>query len=46
MLEVIGIAETRQYGRNILAASVMYGELYYGVSAARTVRYAVEGGEL
>jgi soluble lytic murein transglycosylase len=45
MLEALGIAETRQYGRNILSASVMYGELYYGEGAARTVRYAVEGGE-
>ena len=46
MLEAIGIEETRQYGRNILSASVMYGELYYGVPAAETARYAVEGGAL
>lgn len=45
MLEAIGIAETRQYGRNILQASVMYGELYYGVPAATTARLFVEGGE-
>ncbi|HOX31544.1 MAG TPA: lytic transglycosylase domain-containing protein [Spirochaetales bacterium] len=46
LLEAIGIAETREYGRKIHSASVMYGELYYGIGAARTTRYAVEGGKL
>jgi soluble lytic murein transglycosylase len=44
MIETLGIEETRQYCRNILQASVMYGLLYYGRSLERTVGELVEGG--
>jgi soluble lytic murein transglycosylase-like protein len=37
LLESLSIEETRQYGRNILQASVMYGELYNGMKAASIV---------
>ncbi len=37
LLESLSIAETRQYGRNILQAAVMYGELYSGMKAAGIV---------
>ena len=43
MLEALGIEETRQYCRNILQATVMYAELYYGKSVGETVRELVEG---
>ncbi len=43
MLEALSIEETRQYCRNILQATVMYGELYYGRSVGETVRELVEG---
>jgi soluble lytic murein transglycosylase len=33
LLESLSIEETRQYGRNILQAAVMYGELYNGMKA-------------
>jgi len=42
-LEALGIEETRQYGRNILQASVMYGELYYGVPVATMTGEIVDG---
>ena len=43
MLEALGIEETRHYCRNILQATVMYGELYYGKNVGETVRELVEG---
>ncbi len=43
MIEALGIEETRQYCRNILQATIMYGEIYYGVPVASTVREIVEG---
>ena len=43
MIEALGIEETRQYCRNIVQASVMYGELYYGKNVGETVRELVEG---
>jgi len=46
LLEAVDIAETRQYGRNILAAAAAYGQLYYGIAPAETARYAIEGGGL
>lgn len=33
LLESLSIEETRQYGRNVLWASMVYGVLYYGLSA-------------
>ena len=42
-LEALGIEETRQYGRNILQAAVMYGELYYGTSVAAMTAEIVDG---
>jgi len=44
MIEALGIRETRQYCRNILQATVMYGELYYGLTVGETVGELVEGG--
>lgn len=43
MIEAIGIEETRQYCRNILQATVMYGQLYYGRTVGETVTELVEG---
>ncbi len=43
MVEALGIEETRQYCRNILQATVMYGELYYGKGVGETVEELVEG---
>jgi soluble lytic murein transglycosylase len=43
MIEALGIEETRQYCRNILQATVMYGEIYYGIPVAASVREIVEG---
>lgn len=37
LLESLSISETRQYGRNILQAAIMYGELYSGIKAAGIV---------
>jgi len=37
-LEAVPYAETREYGRKVLVASVFYGYLYYRESAERTVR--------
>jgi soluble lytic murein transglycosylase len=42
-LEVLGIDETRQYGRNILQAAVMYGELYYGIPVATMTEEIIDG---
>jgi soluble lytic murein transglycosylase len=41
MVEALSIEETRQYCRNILQATVMYGELYYGRNVADTVEELV-----
>jgi soluble lytic murein transglycosylase len=43
MVEALGIEETRQYCRNILQATVIYGQLYYGKGIGETVKYLVEG---
>jgi soluble lytic murein transglycosylase-like protein len=43
LIEALGIEETRQYCRNILQATVMYGELYYDTKSAETVAELVEG---
>ncbi|HET7839699.1 MAG TPA: lytic transglycosylase domain-containing protein, partial [Rectinemataceae bacterium] len=43
MIEALGIEETRQYCRNILQATVMYGEIYYGIPVATSVGEIVEG---
>ena len=43
MIEALGIQETRQYCRNILQATVMYGALYYGKTVGETVGELVEG---
>jgi len=43
MVEALGIEETRQYCRNILLATVMYGELYYGQGVAQSVGELVDG---
>jgi soluble lytic murein transglycosylase len=43
LVEALGIEETRQYCRNILQATVMYGTLYYGRSVGETVGELVEG---
>lgn len=43
MVEALGIEETRQYCRNILQATVMYGELYYGRTVVELVGELVEG---
>jgi len=43
MIEALGIQETRQYCRNILQATVMYGELYYGRTVGETVGELIEG---
>jgi soluble lytic murein transglycosylase-like protein len=43
MIETLGIEETRQYCRNILKATVMYGELYYSRTVGETVGELVEG---
>jgi len=37
LLEALTIEETRQYGRNILQAATIYGELYYGMDPAAAV---------
>ncbi|GAB1483705.1 lytic transglycosylase domain-containing protein [Treponema sp.] len=36
-LETIEIAETRDYGRKVLAAAAVYGYLYYGMTLERVV---------
>jgi soluble lytic murein transglycosylase len=43
LVEALGIDETRQYCRNILQATVMYGQLYYGRSGDETVSELVPG---
>jgi soluble lytic murein transglycosylase-like protein len=43
MVEALGIEETRQYCRNILEATAVYGELYYGKGFNETLGYLVEG---
>ena len=43
MIEALGIEETRQYCRNILQSTVMYGRLYYGQSEDKTVAELVTG---
>jgi soluble lytic murein transglycosylase len=45
LVEALGIEETRQYCRNILQATVMYGLLYYGRTVCETVGELVQGGE-
>lgn len=37
LLESLSIEETRQYGRNVLWASVVYGVLHYGLGAQRAL---------
>ncbi len=37
LLESLSIEETRQYGRNVLWASVVYGTLHYGLDAERAL---------
>lgn len=37
LLEVVPILETRDYGRKVLSASVIYGYLYYGVNYNKIV---------
>jgi soluble lytic murein transglycosylase-like protein len=37
LVETIGVEETRQYCRNILLATAVYGKLYYGKSALETI---------
>lgn len=37
LLESLSIEETRQYGRNVLWASVVYGVLHYGLGAERAL---------
>ena len=41
MVEALSIEETRQYCRNILQATVMYGELYYSRNIGDTVEELV-----
>ncbi len=36
-LETIPVAETQNYGRKVLAASAVYGYLYYGMTLERVV---------
>jgi len=43
LIEALGLEETRQYGRNIVSAASIYGELYYGRNAADTAGYIVTG---
>ncbi|MDP3178089.1 MAG: lytic transglycosylase domain-containing protein [Spirochaetaceae bacterium] len=43
LIEALGLEETRQYGRNIVSAASIYGELYYGLDAALTAGYIVTG---
>jgi soluble lytic murein transglycosylase len=43
MIEALGLAETRQYCRNILQSTVIYGLLYYGKTIGETVGELVEG---
>ncbi len=38
LLESLSIEETRQYGRNVLWASVVYGSLHYGMDPEETLR--------
>jgi soluble lytic murein transglycosylase len=45
MVEALGIEETRQYCRNILQATVMYGQLYYGRSVGETVGELVKASD-
>jgi hypothetical protein len=44
LVEALSLGETRQYCRNILQSTVMYGLLYYGTSLGTTVEYLVDGG--
>lgn len=37
-LESLAYAETRGYGRNVLATAVIYGHLYYGKNYAETIK--------
>jgi soluble lytic murein transglycosylase len=43
LVEAIGIDETRQYCRNILQSTAIYGELYYGRGIGETAGALVEG---
>lgn len=43
MIEALGLGETRQYCRNILQSTVIYGLLYYGKTIGETVGELVEG---
>lgn len=43
LVEALGIEETRQYCRNIVQATAIYGELYYGKGFKETLGYLVGG---
>ena len=43
LVEEIDVAETRQYCRNILQSTLVYGLLYYGSAAGTTIDSLVEG---
>ena len=46
LLESLSIAEPRQYGRNIVQATLAYGKIHYGVSANAMLEFLVEGKPL
>jgi soluble lytic murein transglycosylase len=43
ILEILEYAETRQYGRNITQAALMYGTLYEGRTSSETLDIVVAG---
>ncbi len=43
VLEILEYAETRQYGRNITQAALMYGALYAGWTSRQTLDLIVDG---
>ncbi|MCX8013419.1 MAG: lytic transglycosylase domain-containing protein, partial [Rectinema sp.] len=46
LIELYPIAEPRQYTKNIIAAALHYGKLYYGIAPADMLAFLLEGKAL
>lgn len=46
LLETLHLSETRQYGRNIVQATLAYGKIHYGIAPATMLEFLVEGKPL
>ncbi|MFZ2635370.1 MAG: transglycosylase SLT domain-containing protein [Rectinemataceae bacterium] len=43
LLETLHLSETRQYGKNIVQATLAYGKIHYGYDSSTLLGYLVEG---